>query len=53
MYKVTVFEKVLGKLVLNTYSFPKEDQMLMFKQMCEEDGDIVIIHKKKIDIVAV
>lgn len=50
MYKVTVFEKVFGQLTENTYSFPKKDQMLLFKQMCEEDGDLVIIHKKSVSI---
>lgn len=50
MYKVSVFEKVLGQLTKNTYSFPKEDQMLLFKKICEEDGDLVIIHKKSVSI---
>lgn len=45
MYKVKVMEKVLGKLVLNTYTFSREDQMLMFKQMCEEDGVLVFVQK--------
>lgn len=42
MYKIAVVEKILGKLVMNTYSFPKYEQMVLFKQMCEEDGDLVI-----------
>ena len=47
MYKVTVFEKVFGQITENTYTFPREYQMLLFKQMCEEDGDLVIIHKNR------
>lgn len=43
MYKVTVIEKVLGEIVLNTYAFPKYEQMVLFKQMCEEDGDLVLV----------
>lgn len=53
MYKVSVPEKVFGQLVVNTYSFPKKEQMILFKQMCEEDGDIVIVHGKPKRVQAV
>ncbi len=46
MYEVSVFEKVFGKLIMNTYKFYNEEQMFMFKQMCEEDGVIVIVRKR-------
>ncbi len=53
MHKVTVFEKVLGEIVENTYAFPRKDQMLQFKRMCEEDGALVIIHKHICSTLAV
>lgn len=43
MYKVHVLEKVLGQVVVNTYSFNDKMQMLQFKKMCEDDGDLVMI----------
>ncbi|MBT2759893.1 hypothetical protein [Paenibacillus sp. ISL-20] len=46
MYEVAVFEKVFGKLIMNTYKFKSEAQMLLFKKMCEEDGVIVIVRKR-------
>lgn len=43
MYKVYVLEKVLGQVVVNTYSFDEKSQMLTFKKMCEDDGDLVLV----------
>lgn len=45
MFKVTVIEKVLGEVVVSIYGLPTLDQMLRFKQMCEEDNCLVIVHE--------
>ncbi|MBE7896215.1 hypothetical protein G7L40_20065 [Paenibacillus polymyxa] len=43
MYKVTVFEKVLGKLEANTYSFDDKIVMAKFAALCEADGVMVVV----------
>ncbi|WP_161627017.1 hypothetical protein [Paenibacillus polymyxa] len=44
MHKVTVFEKVLDKLVANTYDFNDKIEMAKFVAACEEDGVMVVMH---------
>lgn len=49
MYKVTTgFEKMFGENAENTYAFPRIDQMQQLKRMCEEDGVLVIMQRKKL-----
>ncbi|MDY8021210.1 hypothetical protein [Paenibacillus polymyxa] len=43
MYKVTVFEKVLGKLKANIYSFDDKIEMAKFAALREADGEMVVV----------
>lgn len=44
MCKVTVFEKVLGKLEANIYSFDDKIEMAKFAALCEANGAMVVIN---------
>ncbi|MGR6760385.1 hypothetical protein ACU1JV_00885 [Paenibacillus sp. T2-29] len=44
MYKVTVFEKVLGKLEANIYSFDDKIVMAKFAVLCEAEGAMVVMN---------
>ncbi|QNR65486.1 hypothetical protein IAQ67_16495 [Paenibacillus peoriae] len=43
MYKVTVFEKVLGKLEANIYSFDDKIEMIKFTALRENEGAMVVM----------
>ncbi|MET3209773.1 UNVERIFIED_CONTAM: hypothetical protein ABIC26_002720 [Paenibacillus sp. PvR008] len=43
MYKVRVFEKVLGKLEANIFSFNDKIEMTKFAALCEADGVMVVM----------
>nr|WP_186322843.1 hypothetical protein [Paenibacillus xylanexedens] len=45
MYQVIVFEKIFGKIEMNTYGFPTEEQRNLFKELCEDDDVIVITNE--------
>lgn len=45
MFKVSVVEKILGQIAVNTYEFSDRGQMEVFKGMCEEDGEIVLVRE--------
>ncbi|WP_339304484.1 hypothetical protein NST33_18310 [Paenibacillus sp. FSL L8-0435] len=49
MYQVVVIEKIFGKIEVNTYGFPTEQQRDLFKEMCEED-DVIVITKDRIAV---
>lgn len=51
MFKVHVLEKVLGQVVVNTYSFNDKSQMEKFKQMCEDDGDFVMVEPSESAVI--
>ncbi|MFE6075724.1 hypothetical protein ACFVQB_14725 [Paenibacillus sp. NPDC057886] len=43
MYQVVVVENFFGIVTENTYGFPTEEQRDMFKELCEQDGDVIVI----------
>ncbi|WP_179088819.1 hypothetical protein [Paenibacillus odorifer] len=46
MFKVSIFEKICGKLAVNHYKFKKEGDMKLFLEKCKEEKDIILIHTK-------
>lgn len=44
LYKVTVFEKVLGKLEANIYSFDDKIELAEFAALREANGEMVVVN---------
>ncbi|WP_340032543.1 hypothetical protein NSQ20_11810 [Paenibacillus sp. FSL K6-1122] len=49
MYQVVVIEKILGKIEVNTYGFPTEEQRDMFRELCEDD-DVIVVTREQVAV---